>query len=149
MNLFKKKENLKIIRKMIDEANYIPEGYYRTKEYVNFRNNSRKKIKERMDNLVLDEHSPKEGLVVHSEFDSKTQYEKTSCIEPQYIRNLQVIDHQSDVYRGALRNLKLQEENLLKDWEFYAKELENLISLKKELNSKEKTNERKKKAFHI
>lgn len=149
MNLFKKKENLKLIRKMIDEANYIPEGYYRTKEYVNFRNNSRKKIKEQMDNFVLDEHSPKEGLVVHSEFDAKTQYEKTSCVEPQYIRNLQVIDHQSDVYRGSLRNLELQEENLLKDREFYTKELENLISLNKELNSKEKTNERKKKTFHI
>ena len=149
MNLFKKKENLKLIRKMIDEANYIPEGYYRTKEYANFRNNSRKKIKEQMDNFVLDEHSPKEGLVVHSEFDAKTQYEKTSCVEPQYIRNLQVIDHQSDVYRGSLRNLELQEENLLKDRELYTKELENLISLNKELNSKEKTNERKKKTFHI
>lgn len=130
--MFKKSNRGKVFRKMIDEANYGPEEYRRNLEYENFKKNSRKHLKNILNRQTFDEYSPIEGLVTHSCLDALIYKEKTGCVEPQYVNHLRFIEHQTDVYRGAIKNLEIQKEYLLKDREFYVNELKQLMTLRNE-----------------
>lgn len=134
-------EDLRTFYKIIEEANYVPTGYYVSDFYADFRKHYKKYINLIMENMAFDAFSTIEAPVIFAFLDAMTQNEKTNIIEKQRIKKLQCIDHQVGVYKGGLIYAEKCKELLLEDKVSNERELKKYEALKNSLHLKEKSYE--------